>query len=104
MNGKVREWLVNEVLGVEDENMVASLYAEYLATLDGEISKARDEMGRGDFQGLDVTAHTLKGATLSVGDTEMYEAVIRLRDAAKASDASGASSALAAIESLRSAL
>jgi len=103
MNAKVREWLVNEVLGMEDEEMIASLYSDYLATLDGEIEKAKGEICGGDFQNLDVTAHTLKGSTLTVGDTEMYESVIRLRDAAKASDSPGASAALAEIVALRSA-
>ena len=101
MNAQVREYLINEVLGMEDDEMLVSLYGDYLATLDGEIANMRNQIAAGDFAMLDKTAHTLKGSTATVGDTEMYDAVIRLRDAAKASDSAGASSAAAEIESLR---
>ena len=104
MKDMIRKWLVREVLGTEDEEMLQSLYDSYLATLDGEIAKARTQTSDGEFAALDRTAHTLKGVTLAVGDTETYDAVIKLRDAAKASDAAAASSAVAALESLRAAL
>ena len=103
MNANVREWLVNEVIGMEDEELLASLYADYLFTFDDVITSARLQIASGDFAELDVTAHTLKGASLAVGDTEVYEASLVLRDAAKASDAAGVASAEEAIESLRAA-
>lgn len=101
MNAAVRKYLIEKVLGMEDEEMLESLYCDYLSSLDAGMSDMRDELASGDFVMLDKTAHTLKGATSTVGDTEMFDAVIRLRDAAKASDAAGASSAAAEIESLR---
>lgn len=101
MNATVREYLISKVLGMEDEEMLQSLYADYLSTIDAGISDMRSQMASGDFAMLDTTAHMLKGATSTVGDTEMFDAVIRLRDAAKASDAAGASSAAVEIEALR---
>ena len=103
MNSIVREYLIREVLGMEDEEMLQSLYGDYLFTLDEGISDMRNQLASGDFAMLDKTAHTLKGATSTVGDNEMFDAVIRLRDAAKTSDSAGASSAAAEIESLRAA-
>ena len=103
MNAKVREYLVGKVIGMEDEELLESLYGDYLATLDGEISNIRGEMAAGDFAMLDKIAHTLKGATSTVGDMEMFDAVIRLRDAAKAADSAGVAAAVAAIEALRAA-
>ena len=103
MNGKVREWLAREVLGEEDEALIASLYEDYLATLDREIAKVQPQMSARDFAGLDMTAHTLKGAAGAVGDEEMFEASLRLRDAAKAEDLSAAVLASAEIASLRAA-
>ena len=101
MNAKVREYLIREVLGMEDEEMLESLYGEYLSTLDKGISDMRGQIASGDFAMLDKTAHTLKGATSTVGDTEMFDAVIRLRDAAKASDSSSAVAAADEIEAFR---
>ncbi len=103
MNEKVREWLVTEVLGMEDEEMLQSLYGDYLSTLDEGISDMRNQLASGDFAMLDKTAHTLKGATATVGDNEMFDAVIRLRDAAKAFDSAAASFAATEIETLRAA-
>ena len=101
MNAMVREYLVREVLGIEDEEMLQSLYADYLSTIDEGIADMRNQLAAGDFATLDQTAHTMKGATSTVGDREMFDAVIRLRDAAKASDPAAASSAAAEIETLR---
>jgi len=101
MNAAVREYLISKVIGMEDEEILESLYSDYLSSLDAGISDMRSQLASGDFPMLDKTAHTLKGATSTVGDTEMFDAVIRLRDAAKASDAAGASSAAVEIEALR---
>lgn len=103
MNAAVRGYLVEKVIGMEDEEILESLYGDYLSSLDAGISDMRGQLASGDFVMLDKTAHMLKGATSTVGDAEMFDAVIRLRDAAKASDAAGASSAAAEIESLRAA-
>ena len=101
MNPKVRAWLVKEVLGGEDEEMLNTIYGEYLALLDGQIAQARVDLAAGDFEALNRTAHTLKGSTASVGDTEMFDAVIVMRDAAKAADAAAAAAAVAALDLLR---
>ena len=103
MNKTVRDWLVQKVIGAEDEEMLALLYGDYISTLDVEIPKACALAAAGNFAELDVTAHTLKGATMAVGDTEMYDTVIKLRDAAKASDGASASDAASMLVALRAA-
>ena len=77
MNAAVRKYLIEKVLGMEDEEMLESLYCDYLSSLDAGMSDMRDELASGDFVMLDKTAHTLKGATSTVGDTEMFDAVRR---------------------------
>lgn len=100
MKDLVRKWLTDQV-GDEDETLLETIYGDYVDTICEQLVKAKGEIARGDFIALDVTAHTLKGATLTVGDTETYEAVIALRDAAKGSNATAASLALARLVAMK---
>lgn len=100
MKDLVRKWLTDQV-GDEDETLLETIYGDYVETVREQLVKAEDEIARGDFVALDATAHTLKGATLSVGDTETYDAVMALRDAAKESNAAAAKLALAHLVSMK---
>ena len=93
MKDQIRKWLVEQV-GEEDQTLLETIYADYVSTVGEQLTKAEVEIARGDFAALDVTAHTLKGSTSTVGDTETYDAVMALRDAAKASDSAAAQTAL----------
>lgn len=102
MKAQVRAWLAEQI--GEDEELLQSLYAEYVSALTELFAKAKGEIAAGDYVALNKTAHTLKGSTSTVGDTEMFDAVLVLRDAAKASDGAGAVAALTRLESLKAAL
>ena len=94
----VKKWLSEQV--GDDEFLLQTLYEDYRGTLVKQLDQARADMAAGDYAALDRTAHAMKGATLTVGDEEMLQAVLALRDAAKASDLAGAVSASVQLETL----
>ena len=94
----VKKWLSEQV--GDDEFLLQTLYDDYRGTLVKQLDQARADMAAGDYAALDRTAHAMKGATLTVGDEEMLQAVLALRDAAKASDLAGAVSASVQLETL----
>lgn len=98
----VKNWLTTQV--GDDEFLLQTLYDDYRGTLEKQLAQARTEMAGGDYAALDRTAHAMKGATLTVGDEEMLQAVLALRDAAKASDLSGAVTAASKLDELIAAL
>lgn len=100
MKDLVRKWLTDQV-GDDDETLLETIYGDYVETIREQLVKAEGEIASGDFVALDVTAHTLKGATLTVGDMETYEAVIALRDAAKGSNAAAAKQALVHLAAMK---
>ncbi|MDO5318032.1 MAG: Hpt domain-containing protein [bacterium] len=94
----MKKWLSEQV--GDDEFLLQTLYDDYRGTLAKQLAQARSDMAASDFAALDRTAHAMKGATLTVGDEEMLQAVLALRDAAKASDLAGAISASVLLETL----
>ena len=94
----VKKWLTEQV--GDDEFLLQTLYDDYRGTLTKQLAQARSDMAGGDFAALDRTAHAMKGATLTVGDEEMLQAMLALRDAAKASDLTGAVTASVQLETL----
>ena len=94
----VKRWLTEQV--GDDEFLLQTLYDDYRGTLAKQLEQARADMSAGDYGALDRTAHAMKGATLTVGDEEMLQAVLALRDAAKAGDLTGAVSASVQLETL----
>ena len=94
----VKKWLSEQV--GDDEFLLQTLYDDYRGTLVKQLDQARADMAAGDYAALDRTAHAMKGATLTVGDEEMLQAVLALRDAAKAGDLAGAVSASVQLETL----
>ncbi len=95
MNEEIRTWMNEQFAG--DADTIATVWEEYLAVTTEKLAAARGALAAEDFPQLDHLAHTLKGNGLMVGDQVLAEAAIRLRDAAKASDAEAAAVALAAI-------
>ena len=98
MKACVKKWLADQV--GDDEALLQTLYDDYRGTLAKQLAQARTDMAANDFAALDRTAHAMKGATLTVGDEEMLQAVLALRDAAKASDLTGAVTASVQLETL----
>ena len=98
MKACVKKWLADQV--GDDEALLQTLYDDYRGTLAKQLAQARTDMAANDFAALDRTAHAMKGATLTVGDEEMLQAVLALRDAAKAGDLTGAVSASVQLDTL----
>ena len=92
MKESVRNWLAEQV-GMDDEALLQSLYDDYRGTVSEQLEQAGRDLDAGDFEGLDRTAHALKGAVLTVGDQEMLREVLAMRDAAKVSDGVAAAAA-----------
>lgn len=103
MKDCVRKWLAEQV-GADDEALLQSLYDDYRGTVAEQLEQARKDLAATDFEALNRTAHALKGAALTVGDQEVLQAVLELRDAAKASDAAGAAVAADKLDDLRARL
>ena len=103
MKACVRNWLAEQV-GMEDEELLQSLYDDYRNTVSEQLQQAMLDLEAADFQALDRTAHALKGAVLTVGDQEMLQEVLAMRDAAKASDGAGALAAAERVAGLLSEL
>ena len=95
----VKNWLAEQV-GADDVDLLRSLYDDYRGTLVEQLAQARQDLTLPDFAALDRTAHALKGAVLTVGDQEMLKEVLAMRDAAKASDFTGAAAAADRIAAL----
>lgn len=94
----VKNWLVGQF--GDDEAIIAEIYGEYLKTTRENLDKADAAMARGDFPGLDRVAHTLKGNALMVGDQDIADTAIALRNAAKISDAANGSTLLVRLREL----
>lgn len=95
----VKKWLAEQI-GAEDETLLRSLYDDYRETVRTQLVQARADLAAGDFAALDRTAHALKGAALTVGDKELLQVVLALRDAAKACAAAGAVAAADRLDAL----
>ena len=98
MKDDARQWL-NEQFG-GDEETIAAVWGEYLASSSEKIGEALAALAAFDFPLLDRIAHTLKGNALMVGDQVSAAAAIALRDAAKASDPTAAEKAIATLTAL----
>jgi HPt (histidine-containing phosphotransfer) domain-containing protein len=79
-----------------DREAAAEIAADYLADAEAHVTALKQAVERGDHQELMRRAHTLKGASASVGAGAMRSAATQLEEAAR----SGVSDA--ALESLQS--
>lgn len=103
MKDCVRKWLSDQV-GADDEMLLQSLYDDYRGTVAEQLAQVRKDLAAADYEALNRTAHALKGAALTVGDNEILQEVLALRDAAKASDGTTATAAADRLDALRAQL
>ena len=68
----------------DDKELLASLYAEYCATAKQYVEAIKAALPKGDFAELKRLAHTLKGNSAMVGDTEMNAHALAFENGAKA--------------------
>ncbi len=79
------EKYLNEQFG-NDAEVVNSIYAEYVSSVNVKAAEADAALAAGAWDALDKVAHTIKGNSLAVGDQQMANTAIELRNAAKQQD------------------
>lgn len=102
MKSCCREYLAKQFPG--DDGVVEEIYAEYCSAMREKLSEMAQALAQSDWEVLDRLAHTVKGNSLWVGDTEMAEVAIELRGAAKSNDASKAESCIARLREIAAGL
>ena len=76
---------LNEQFGGDTE-VVDAIYAEYVSSLGPKLAEADAALAATGWDALDKVAHTVKGNSLAVGDQQMADTAIELRNAAKLQD------------------
>ena len=79
------EKYLNEQIG-NDAEVVNAIYAEYVSSVNAKAAEADAALAAGAWDALDKVAHTIKGNSLAVGDQQMANTAIELRNAAKLQD------------------
>ncbi len=79
------EKYLNEQFG-NDAAVVNEIYAEYVSSVNVKAAEADAALAAGAWDALDKVAHTIKGNSLAVGDQQMANTAIELRNAAKQQD------------------
>ena len=87
-----------------DADVVNEIYGEYASSSRTKADEASAALSAGDWQSLDRIAHTVKGNALAVGDVEMSETAISLRQAAVLKDAAEAAPLVERIKALAAGL
>lgn len=90
---------LNEQFG-GDVDIMNEIYNEYVSSAVEKVKEAKDNLAAAEWIPLDRTAHALKGNALAVGDQEMAESAISLRNAAKLQDVGLAEGLVATMDSL----
>ncbi len=90
---------LNEQLG-DDAEAVEAVYAEYVSSVGVKIAEANAALAAGAWDTLDRVAHTVKGNSLAVGDKQMADTAIALRNAAKLQDRGQVEQLIADLKSL----
>ena len=76
---------LNEQFG-NDAEVVDAIYAEYVSSVNVKAAEADSALAAGAWDALDKVAHTIKGNSLAVGDQQMADTAIELRNAARLQD------------------
>ena len=76
-----RKYLTEQFEG--DAEVVDAIYAEYVSSIGTKVAEADAALAAGAWDALDKVAHTIKGNSLAVGDQQMADTAIALRNAAK---------------------
>ena len=69
-----------------DPEVVEGIYAEYVSSVNVKAAEADAALAAGAWDALDKVAHTIKGNSLAVGDQQMADTAIELRNAARLQD------------------
>ena len=69
-----------------DEEVVNEIYAEYAKSIEEKIPEIEAALTEENWSALDSLAHAVKGNSLAAGDSDMANAAIALRVAAKMSE------------------
>ena len=84
----------------DDAEAVDAIYAEYVSSIGAKMAEADAALAAGAWDALDRAAHTVKGNALAAGDTQMAEAAIALRNAAKLQERDQAGQLMADLRAL----
>lgn len=86
-----------ERIGLDEQDFreMAELFVTVGLT---DLDKMKDACARKDWQGVVMSAHSLKGASANLGFAEIYEIARRVEAGARAQELGGADEAIARIE------
>lgn len=93
------EKYLNEQFG-NDAEVVNAIYAEYVSSVNVKAAEADAALAAVAWDALDKVAHTIKGNSLAVGDQQMADTAIELRNAAKLQDRDQAERLIADLRAL----
>ena len=93
------EKYLNEQFG-NDAEVVDAIYAEYVSSVNIKAAEADAALAAVAWDALDKVAHTIKGNSLAVGDQQMADTAIELRNAAKLQDRDQAERLIANLRAL----
>ena len=93
-----RKYLTEQFEG--DAEVVDAIYAEYVSSLGPKLAEADAALAATGWDALDKVAHTVKGNSLAVGDQQMADKAIALRNAAKLQNRDEAEQLIAGLKSL----
>ncbi len=88
----------------DDKELLDSLYAEYCTTVTEYVEALKAALPKGDFTELKRLAHTLKGSSVMVGDTDMNAHALAFENGAKAENLAICQAELLELEKLLLAL
>lgn len=84
----------------DDAEILDSIYAEYVSSVNVKAAEADAALAAVAWDALDKVAHTIKGNSLAVGDQQMADTAIELRNAAKLQDRDQAERLIADLRAL----
>jgi len=83
-----------------DQDVVNEIYDEYAKSVKEKIAEADTVLSSFDWTALDRIAHAVKGNALAVGDNDVANVAIVLRNAAKLSDEAEAAALIEKLKEL----
>ena len=81
-----------------DEDVVNEIYAEYVNSIREKLPELEAALATENWSTLDPLAHAIKGNALATGDTDVANAAIALRVAAKMSEKDNSAALIAKIK------
>jgi HPt (histidine-containing phosphotransfer) domain-containing protein len=87
-----------------DPELLKEIAVLFLDNYHAWLGELREAAGRGDAEGVEHTAHGLKGSVANFGAQAAVDAALRLENLGRSGDLSDVSSSLAALESALTAL